>query len=122
MLTGFNQKVSSRIIFSFLGLHGLSAAGRGAILSGALVVYTELGKSLSLLPRGAGKPTGWGNYFSHVVSKRTFSKINHILIVQLKRWAFRRHPKKSRKWVLDKYFKSDGRRKWCFIRVNAFNF
>ena len=61
--------------------------------------------------------TGWGNYFRHVVSKEVFSKIDHILNGQLKRWAFRRHPKKSKTWVVDKYFnKSDGRRKWCFMQ------
>ena len=59
--------------------------------------------------------TGWGNYFKHVVSKEVFSKIDHILFGQLKRWAFRRHPNKSKKWIVDKYFKSDGRRKWGFM-------
>ena len=61
--------------------------------------------------------TGWGNYFRHVVSKEVFSHIDHILVGQLKHWAFRRHPKKSKIWVLDKYFKSDGRRKWRFMQV-----
>ena len=37
--------------------------------------------------------TGWGNYFRHVVSKDVFSHIDHILLGQLKHWAFRRHPK-----------------------------
>ena len=62
--------------------------------------------------------TGWGNYFKHVVSKEIFSKIDHILFGQLKRWAFRRHPNKSKMWILDKYFKSDGRRKWCFMSLS----
>ena len=61
--------------------------------------------------------TGWGNYFRHVVSKDVFSHIDHILLGQLIRWAYRRHPNKSRKWVIGKYFKSDGRRKWCFMQV-----
>jgi len=39
--------------------------------------------------------TGWGNYFSHVVSKEVFCKIDHILFGQLRRWALRRHPEKS---------------------------
>ena len=60
--------------------------------------------------------TWWGNYFRYVVSKEVFSKIDHIWNGQLKRWAFRRHPKKSKTWVVDKYFKSDGRRKWCFMQ------
>jgi len=58
--------------------------------------------------------TGWGNYFRHVVSKKVFAKIDYIVFSQLKRWAFRRHSRKSKKWVLDKYFKSENNRKWVF--------
>ena len=47
---------------------------------------------------------GWGNYYRGVVSKNTFSKIDHILTNQLKRWSYRRHTNKSRKWIKDKYF------------------
>jgi RNA-directed DNA polymerase len=57
---------------------------------------------------------GWGNYFKHVVSKEVYAKIDHILVEQLKRWAFRRHTNKSKRWVIDKYFKSDNNRKWVF--------
>ena len=42
---------------------------------------------------------GWGNYYRGVVSKNTFSKIDHILTNQLKRWSYRRHTNKSRKWI-----------------------
>jgi len=58
--------------------------------------------------------TGWGNYFRHVVSKKVFAKIDHIVFGQLKRWAFRRHNNKSKGWVLEKYFKSENNRKWVF--------
>jgi RNA-directed DNA polymerase len=57
---------------------------------------------------------GWGNYFRHVVSKKVFAKIDHILVGQLKRWAFRRHSRKSKFWVVEKYFKSENNRKWVF--------
>ena len=57
---------------------------------------------------------GWGNYYSSVVSKTTFSKIDHILTNQLKRWAYRRHTNKSRKWIKDKYFIKVGTRDWIF--------
>lgn len=58
--------------------------------------------------------TGWGNYFRHVVAKEVFSKMDHILLNQLKRWAFRRHNNKSREWVRNKYFKIEKGRHWCF--------
>jgi RNA-directed DNA polymerase len=58
--------------------------------------------------------TGWGNYFRHAVSKEVFAKIDHILVGQLKRWAFRRHNRKSKGWIIGKYFKSEEKRKWVF--------
>jgi RNA-directed DNA polymerase len=58
--------------------------------------------------------TGWGNCFRHAVSKEVFAKIDHIVVGQLKRWAFRRHSNKSKGWVLEKYFKSENNRKWVF--------
>ena len=57
---------------------------------------------------------GWGNYYSSVVSKTTFSKIDHILILQLKRWSYRRHTNKSKEWIKDKYFIKAGTRDWIF--------
>lgn len=57
---------------------------------------------------------GWGNYYSGVVSKTTFSKIDHILTYQLKRWSYRRHTNKSRRWIKDKYFIKVGNRDWIF--------
>lgn len=57
---------------------------------------------------------GWGNYYSSVVSKTTFSKIDHILILQLKRWSYRRHMNKSKEWIKDKYFIKAGTRDWIF--------
>jgi RNA-directed DNA polymerase len=61
--------------------------------------------------------TGWGNYFKHAVSKQVFARIDHILVGQLKRWAFRRHHNKSKRWAIDKYFKSEGTKHWVFKDV-----
>ena len=57
---------------------------------------------------------GWGNYYCGVVSKTTFSKIDHILTLQLKRWSYRRHTSKSKEWIKDKYFIKAGTRDWIF--------
>ncbi|MDE5102105.1 MAG: group II intron reverse transcriptase/maturase, partial [Trichodesmium sp. St19_bin2] len=56
--------------------------------------------------------TGWANYFSTQVSKEVFSKIDNLLWKRLGRWASRRHPNKSAKWVKRKYFSSKGSRNW----------
>ncbi len=47
---------------------------------------------------------GWANYFSNQVSSRTFDKLDDLLWRRLGRWAIRRHPNKSAKWVKKKYF------------------
>lgn len=47
---------------------------------------------------------GWANYHKHVVSQMTFSRMDHIVIHQLYRWARHRHPQKSRGWIQAKYF------------------
>lgn len=50
------------------------------------------------------KIRGWANYFRHVVSKRTFSTVDHHIFKILWQWAQRRHPNRPRKWVWEKYF------------------
>ena len=57
---------------------------------------------------------GWGNYYSHVVSKEVFCRCDHILVNQLKRWSYRRHTNKSREWIRKKYFIRKGCRNWIF--------
>ena len=49
---------------------------------------------------------GWCNYYSTVVSKKTFSKLNNLTYLKLKRWAERRHSNKPHSWVADKYWHS----------------
>jgi RNA-directed DNA polymerase len=57
---------------------------------------------------------GWGNYFSHVVSKEIFFNIDFKIIQMLVKWAIRRHSGKSKKWVCQKYFCNVGNRNWVF--------
>ena len=47
---------------------------------------------------------GWANYYSTVVSKEVFNKVDSLLWKRIWRWASRRHPNKSAKWVKKKYF------------------
>ena len=37
---------------------------------------------------------GWANYYSAVVSTKTFHRLDHRLYEKLRRWAFFRHPRK----------------------------
>jgi len=61
------------------------------------------------------KIRGWANYHRHVVSKRTFGRVDHTLFSSLWRWARRRHPNKSPRWFKPKYFDRCGNRDWSFF-------
>jgi len=56
---------------------------------------------------------GFGMYYRFAVSKKTFSIIDSRLWQKLWKWAKRRHPKKSKTWIMRKYFTTTGR-KWVF--------
>ncbi|QTA82065.1 Group II intron reverse transcriptase/maturase [Desulfonema limicola] len=57
---------------------------------------------------------GWGNYFRHSASKRTFTSIDHAVFEMTWKWAKRRHPGKSLKWIKSKYFQQEKNRNWVF--------
>jgi len=62
---------------------------------------------------------GWANYHHHVVSKQIFSHMDHWLWNKLWRWASRRHPQKSVRWIKRRYFHSVGLRNWVFRSVDT---
>ena len=49
---------------------------------------------------------GWTNYHRHVCAADAFRLADHIVQRQLLRWAQRTHPKKSRGWLIRKYFRA----------------
>jgi RNA-directed DNA polymerase len=53
------------------------------------------------------------NYFSKSCSKKTFSKMDHLMFKKLLRWARKRHPNKGLKWVVRKYWRLE-RGTWDF--------
>ncbi len=71
-------------------------------------------KQESVIGKLNPKITGWTNYFRYVSSKVVFSSLDHIIFLQLKRWAIRRHSNKSLEWITDKYWHHDGKRGWTF--------
>jgi len=59
---------------------------------------------------------GWVSYHKHVVSKRIFQRLDYEITKSLWRWARRRHPHKTAKWVKSKYFYlNEQGRDWCFF-------
>jgi RNA-directed DNA polymerase len=57
---------------------------------------------------------GWVNYHRHIVSKTTFAKVDRAIFEAIWRWACRRHPNKGKRWIRDRYFKTEGNRQWVF--------
>lgn len=57
---------------------------------------------------------GWANYHHTVCAKETFSKIDHTTWEMLWRWAKRRHPNKSKNWIVNKYWVNHKGRSWSF--------
>jgi RNA-directed DNA polymerase len=58
---------------------------------------------------------GWANYHRHVVSKVTFTKMDHAIFQTLWRWAKRRHPNKRPGWIRQKYFTRVADNHWVFF-------
>ncbi len=54
---------------------------------------------------------GWAQYHKGTVAKQTFNKIDNLIYWRLMRWGLRTHPRKSAKWVYEKYWKQCGSRK-----------
>ena len=61
------------------------------------------------------KLIGWAMYYRHVIAARTFGRIDRELWFKLYKWAMRRHPNKSKKWVIRKYFQNTSERKSHFV-------
>jgi len=60
------------------------------------------------------KITGWSNYYRSVVSSKVFSQIDDDIFYALKRWCFKRHPRKGKKWIIKKYYTSYRGSNWRF--------
>lgn len=58
---------------------------------------------------------GWVNYYKNCVASDTFRKADYLIYEKLQQWARRRHPKKGRTWVSDRYFTRIKNRNWCFV-------
>lgn len=59
---------------------------------------------------------GWSNYYSTVVSKETFSKVDMLTWQKLRAWARTRGKGNINK---DKYWRTVGDRHWCFSTENG---
>lgn len=61
------------------------------------------------------KITGWANYYRCGASSKTFQRVDDQIFRKLWQWAKRRHPKKGKRWIADKYFHFYKTRRWRFL-------
>ncbi|HEA0555125.1 TPA: group II intron maturase-specific domain-containing protein [Escherichia coli] len=47
---------------------------------------------------------GWVNYHRHVLAKKMFCYIDHQIWLKVWQWCVRRHPKKGKRRIRNKYF------------------
>ncbi|WP_287687170.1 MULTISPECIES: group II intron maturase-specific domain-containing protein [unclassified Microcystis] len=57
---------------------------------------------------------GFANYYKIGVSKETFAYISQRTWYYLWKWAKRKHPNKSNKWVKKQYFRTVDADRWTF--------
>lgn len=56
---------------------------------------------------------GWVNYFATRNATQTFQLMSHLTYLKLRRWAKRRHPRKSAQWIARRYWHPDAG-SWTF--------
>ena len=66
------------------------------------------------------KIRGFAAYHRHTCASRLFAEIDHIIYRQLQRWACRRHPRKTKGWVHNRYWFEKGGSKYVFGSEDCF--
>ncbi len=55
---------------------------------------------------------GWAMYYRYCNAYQTFRSLDSVVFRWVWKWCRRRHPKKGKEWVANKYFRLDSPRKW----------
>ena len=112
--------------FDFLGQNIRKYKGKLLIKPSKKSVKTFLDKIREIVKKNEQAKTGnliatlnpiirgWANYHRHVCARRTFVSVDNAIFKLLWQWAKRRHPRKPRRWIKEKYFKSVRNRNWVF--------
>ena len=58
---------------------------------------------------------GWGNYYRHVVSYKTFSNMDHLIWKRLMIWGANKHSYRGKRWFVSTYFRQINGVKWRFF-------
>ena len=70
-----------------------------------------------MIRRLNSKITGWTNYYRGVVSSHVFSMIDSEVHSALVRWCMKRHARKGKTWIIQKYFTTVSNDNWRFYCI-----
>jgi len=87
----------------------IGKCSRIILKEGKAVSQSELIRRLNQVIRG------WSNYHRHVVASQAFSSTNNTIYLLLQQWAKHRHPNKSTRWRLNKYWHEKDGKRWLFM-------
>lgn len=79
-----------------------------------IIKANKTAKQVSLIRMLNPVLRGWANYHRHVVAKDAFARNDSQIWSIQWEWATRRHPKKGKRWVNNRYCKTRGSRNWVF--------
>jgi RNA-directed DNA polymerase len=113
--------------FDFLGFNVRKYEDGKLLIKPAKANVTRFLKEIrNIIKKGVALPTeqliytlnsrlmGWVNYYRTVVSSKVFAKVDHEIFFALLRWACKRHARKGKKWIVNKYFTTLGGDHWRF--------
>lgn len=112
--------------FDFLGMtlrrfkgHCLTKPNKSRVVEQLRSIRCWLKQHPSMTPEGVIRQLnpilrGWAQYYQPGASKDTFRWMNYQLWLALWRWCLRRHPKKGKRWVRQKYYRTFQERQWVF--------
>ena len=72
---------------------------------GGMIRSSQNRSQTALIQQLNPKIRGWANYHRTWVSQATFSRLDYLTWVKLRRWANRRHPHTSARWIHDRYWR-----------------
>lgn len=82
------------------------------IIKSSIALPTEV-----MIHRLNSKITGWTNYYRGVVSSHVFSMIDSEIHSALERWCMKRHARKGKTWIIQKYFTTVANDNWRFYCI-----
>lgn len=112
--------------FDFLGFHFRKYQGKLLIKPSKVNIRRFLKAIKIVIKKSAALPTdkliyalnsrltGWVNYYRSSVASQVFSMIDSEIFKALRRWAFKRHARKGKRWIVKKYFTRLGGENWRF--------